>query len=311
MKLLSSKKLVCAFSIIVLTILSCSSPMQLFATPTPTLTSTATPTNTPTATPTATSTPTATPVPPPPFVLENCVFEEDCPEAVMVTSYLPDGIPTNVLTQVSFPYEDKVRLNIGWCAKDETALQDNLQHITYIFEIDGISYLDLASIHRGTVTDETDSTLDHPCTFIGATGSNWTIGENHQVTIGYSFDTTIFDGWETYSPFTNSFVMDLQPSFMPTPAPTNTPYPMPTEPYHTPAPSCDQSSSIDISNTTDGQVTLYLSGPAEYVFYLGTGSTSLSVCEGNYSYTAYGCGGASDSGSMASGESHEFYCSGR
>jgi Bacterial SH3 domain len=77
----------------------------------------------------------------------------------------------------------------------------------------------------------------------------------------------------------------------------------------TQASSCDPSGSIDISNTTGGTVTLYLSGPASYTFTLGTGDTTISVCPGTYSYTAYGCGGASTSGTMSTGESHEFYCS--
>ncbi len=308
MKAKSTRKLVFAFSLIVLTVLSCSSPMQLFATPTATFTSTFTPTNTPT--PTATSTPTATPVPPPPFVLESCVFAEDCPEAVLVYDYLPESMETNVLTRVDFPFEDKVRMNIGWCAIDDAALKDNVEHITYIFEIDGISYLDRATIKPGVVTDEVDATIEHPCTFISAVGSGWTIGENHQVTIGYKFDDTIFDGWETYGPFTNTYMMDLNPSFMPTPTPTATPRPLPTIPYSTPVPACDASSSIEISNTTGGQVTLYLNGPANYTYNLGTGGTTLYVCPGEYSYTAYGCGGASDSGYMYSGEAHEFYCSG-
>jgi uncharacterized protein YraI len=79
-------------------------------------------------------------------------------------------------------------------------------------------------------------------------------------------------------------------------------------PPATPPSSCDPSGSIDISNTTGGSVTLYLSGPASYTYYLGTGDTTLYVCPGTYDYTAYGCGGASDTGSMSTGEAHEFYC---
>jgi uncharacterized protein YraI len=74
--------------------------------------------------------------------------------------------------------------------------------------------------------------------------------------------------------------------------------------------SCDASSSINISNDTGGSVTLYLSGPASYSFNLGTGESTVSVCPGSYSYTAYGCGGASETGNMSAGESHRFYCSG-
>lgn len=79
-------------------------------------------------------------------------------------------------------------------------------------------------------------------------------------------------------------------------------------PANTPPPSCDPTDSIDITNSTGGNVTLYLSGPASYTYNLGTGDTTLYVCPGTYDYTAYGCGGASDTGSMSTGESHEFYC---
>jgi uncharacterized protein YraI len=74
--------------------------------------------------------------------------------------------------------------------------------------------------------------------------------------------------------------------------------------------SCDASSSIVITNDTGGSVTLYLNGPASFSFNLGTGESTVSVCPGSYSYTAYGCGGASETGNMSNGESHRFYCSG-
>jgi uncharacterized protein YraI len=87
----------------------------------------------------------------------------------------------------------------------------------------------------------------------------------------------------------------------------------PIPPVPTPvtqASSCDISSSIDITNDTGGTVTLYLSGPANYSFTLGTGDNTVSVCPGTYNYTAYGCGGASETGTMNASESHRFYCSG-
>ena len=78
---------------------------------------------------------------------------------------------------------------------------------------------------------------------------------------------------------------------------------------NTPVPGCDASSGIDITNSTGGSITIQLDGPASYNFNLGTGDTTLSVCEGSYSYTAWGCGGASTSGTINTGEAHEFYCS--
>ena len=309
MKARRSRFLILGVVLIFLSILSCSSPLELLATPTPTPSSTFTPT------PTITNTPSATPVPPPPVQVTSCVFQEDCPEATLVKNYLEAEPEVNVITQVKFPYEDKVRVNIGWCTLDEAALQENLKHITYIFEIDGISYLDLATVKHGFSTEANDENIQYPCTFIGAMLSGWQIGKDHQVTIGYSFDAEIFDGWNSYAPFSNVYIFDLQPAFIPTATPTatptitSTPQPLPTIPYYTPVPPCDASSSLDITNDTGGQVSLYLNGPANYEFYLSTGDTTLSICPGTYNYTAYGCGGASNSGTMTSGESHRFYCS--
>jgi hypothetical protein len=301
MKTRSLRLLIFGISLIALTIFSCSSPLQLFATPTPTPTIT--------NTPTITSTPTATPVPPPPVTITSCVFQDDCPEANLVTSYLAADPEINVITPVVFPYGDKVRLNIGWCTKDDTALEDNIQHISYIFEIDGISYLDLATVKPGFSADNNDPSIQSPCVFIGAMLSGWQIGEDHQVTIGYSFDAEIFDGWNSYAPFTNEYIFDLKPGLIPTATPTATFTPTPPPlPTNTPAPACEASSSIAITNSTDGQLTLDLSGPASYEFTLGTGDTTLPVCPGSYSYTAYGCGSASISGTINSGETHEFYC---
>lgn len=89
---------------------------------------------------------------------------------------------------------------------------------------------------------------------------------------------------------------------------TSFPTPPPTQIPATATPSCSLSGGLSIQNDTGASVTLYLSGPTNFTFYLSTGSTSLSVCPGTYSYTAYGCGGATDKGTMSSGESHTFFC---
>lgn len=92
---------------------------------------------------------------------------------------------------------------------------------------------------------------------------------------------------------------------------------IPTAPYPTPpstripvspTQSCSTSEYLDITNDTGGTVTLYLSGPAKFTFYLSPGSNRLAVCPGTYSYTAYGCGGAMETGTLNSGESWTFYC---
>jgi hypothetical protein len=47
---------------------------------------------------------------------------------------------------------------------------------------------------------------------------------------------------------------------------------------------------------------------SSYNFYIGAGDNTITVCSDSYDYTAYGCGGASNTGAMSSGDSHEFYC---
>jgi hypothetical protein len=308
----SLKPLICVFCVIVLTVLSCSSPLHLFIFPT----ATSTFTNTPTFTSTPTNTPTPTAVIPPPVFVTGCVFPDDCPDANSVVTYLTGDLQSNVFTQVAISYTDIVRVDNSWCTKDEASLQESIQHISYIFKIDGISYLDLARVEQGVSSDTSDPSIQYTCSFIGATLSGWQVNKGHRVEIGYSFDSNVSDGWRTRTPFTSVYKYSIHPLFIPTetptltPSPTRTAQPLPTIPYNTPEPACEASSSITITNSTDGEVVLYLTGPTNFTFYLGAGDTTISVCEGTYDYEATGCGGATNSGSMSSGESHEFYCSG-
>jgi len=86
------------------------------------------------------------------------------------------------------------------------------------------------------------------------------------------------------------------------------PTPPPTKIPATVTPACSLNGILNLQNDTGATVTLYLSGPTNFTFYLSTGASSLSICPGTYSYTAYGCGGATDTGTMSSGESHTFFC---
>ncbi len=84
--------------------------------------------------------------------------------------------------------------------------------------------------------------------------------------------------------------------------------PLPTVILQTAAPACDRSGTISIKNDTGGQVTIYLKGTASFTFYVTAGNQTLSVCPGSYSYTAYGCGGASRTGNVSDGDEIEFWC---
>lgn len=204
----------------------------------------------------------------------------------------------------------------GWCTTDRDILDDNLEHLRFIFTIDGVSYLnDLGTIYYELPYDD-DPSLMYPCFNIGGYLSGWKIGESHLVTIGFFIQDALNDGWDDYEARTEMLqIYRIEPAELPTETPTptatNTPIPLPTwtpAPIATSTPACGEMGTIDINNETGGVVTLYLTGPAKYTFSLGTGNTALSVCGGSYSYTAYGCGGASDSGTLGTGDSQKFYC---
>ncbi|PKN90344.1 MAG: hypothetical protein CVU45_03075 [Chloroflexi bacterium HGW-Chloroflexi-7] len=151
---------------------------------------------------------------------------------------------------------------------------------------------------------------------------DWKLGETHQVKIGIIIVKTADDGWGVINSGTEfittyNFIPVLPPTATPTATPTRTNTPRPTAVPYTKTPKatlaptnppCEINSSIEIDNATGGYVTLKLSGPMKYSFDLPTGTTTLNVCSGSYSYQAWGCGGASDSGTINSGEAHEFYC---
>ena len=54
--------------------------------------------------------------------------------------------------------------------------------------------------------------------------------------------------------------------------------------------------NITIKNNTGGSLYIYLTGPKSYTFYFSTGTSKIEIAAGKYSYTAYGCGGATISG---------------
>lgn len=92
--------------------------------------------------------------------------------------------------------------------------------------------------------------------------------------------------------------------------------PIPPPPTETPVPVQEKKEQsgptvkIPIQNNTGGSLTLTLSGPAQYSFTLGPGKHTITVVKGTYNFTAYGCGGASDSGSrvLKSGIEWEWFC---
>lgn len=289
---------------------------NLFASKTPT------PTNTATSTPTPTVTATPTKTQKPPIAINSCAFLDECPEALSIRELISGEAETEGLNIVNFVYNQPLSLSIGWVAKNQTILEDNLKYIKWFFTIDGQEYFREDWLSPGETTFEDEPSKVYPGMWFGTIMDGWKIGEKHTIEIGYTFEATISDGWDTFYRGTTYRTKYLlvpmeKPTATPTSTPTRTNTPRPTAVPYTKTPKatlaptnppCEINSVIEIDNATGGYVTLKLSGPMKYSFNLPTGTTTLNVCSGSYKYEAWGCGGAYDSGTINSNEAHEFYC---
>jgi len=68
--------------------------------------------------------------------------------------------------------------------------------------------------------------------------------------------------------------------------------------------------NVKIVNDTGGYITINLTGSTTYRFSIGPGRSTISVVKGKYTYTVYGCGGATVSGvkNMTSRLTWRFWC---
>ncbi len=303
--------LISCFLILCLASSGCSAVVSLvegiFATPTPT------PTPTPTATPTPTTTPTPTATPKPPVSLDPCPHFSSCGNSYNINEFISSTIQSGVEYPVTIPYDVVISFHAGWIAQDDFTLQQNLKNMTPFLEVDGQSYFLEEFLDTEPYYDPNGYT--YASSWVGVVIRGWKISEIHRIRLGYIINARITDGWYTYEPGTKiEYIYLVNPQFIPTVTltptllPTSTPIPRPTAKPATATPSCSVDSFIYINNKTGGTLTLYLTGPAKFTFYVSNGSQSINVCEGTYSYTAYGCGGASKTGTMSSGETHDFWC---
>jgi hypothetical protein len=286
---------------------------ELFSSSTPIPSSTSTPLPTPTIT--------ATPIPP--IDISPCAYARYCPESSSITSFINEEVYAGIEYTVEIPYNIPVTFNSGWITKDEATLDENLKHLRFILEIDDNDYYNERFTTRDYSNLANDPETWYPSISTGITTAGWNIGQWHKVNIGIEFDAEIFDGWDTYpagTRFEYIFIvkpvreptitptLTITPTIPPTIAPTHTFAPRPTAIPPTATPACERSGSISIKNDTGASVTLYMKGPANFTFSVAAGNQTISVCPGSYNYTAYGCGGASRTGTVGDGDEIEFWC---
>ncbi len=285
-------------------------------TPTLTATSTATPlpaykTFTPTFTPMATDTPSPTPTPA--LALIPCSFLEDCPGMLDIQSYIPEQVGSGNSYNVDIPFDQPLSVRTAWLIYEPGVVEKNLDVFRFFFEIDGQDYARQEDVGVSAVQDLVDPSISHLTVGIGYILDGWKVGETHTVHIGYEFLDKVTDAGVVMEPgtmFHYTYIINpvVVPTATPTATATNTPIPQPTAVPPTLTPACELGTSIVIKNDTGGQVTMYFTGPAKYTFYIAAGTQTLNLCSGQYSYTAYGCGNASISGTAGDGDEIEFWC---
>lgn len=285
-------------------------------TPTLTATSTATPlppykTFTPTFTPMATDTPSPTPTPA--LALTPCSFLEDCPGVVDIQSYIPEQVGSGNTYNVDVPFDQPLSVRSSWVIYEPGVVEKNLDVFRFFFEIDGQDYARQEDVVVSAIPDLADPSISRLAVGIGYILDGWKVGETHTVHIGYEFLEKVTDAGVVMEPgtmfhYTYVIYPVVVPTATPTATATNTPIPQPTAVPPTSTPACELGTSIEIKNDTGGQVTMYFTGPVKYTFYIAAGTQTLNLCSGEYSYTAYGCGNASISGTAGDGDEIEFWC---
>jgi len=268
-----------------------------------------TPTYTPAATDIPTATFTASPTPTPAVAMNACPFPEDCPGVKEINDYIPVQVGSGNTYTVNVPYDQPLSVRAAWVLYEPGVLDVDLEVLRFFFEIDGQDYARTEDVLVSVVPDASDSSLYHLAAGIGYVLDGLTIGEPHTVHIGYEFLEKVTDAGYTFEPgsiFHYTYI--INPIFIPTATPTNTPIPQPTAVPPTPTVACELGTTIEIKNDTGAQVTMYFTGPTKYTFYIAPGPRTLELCSGDYSYTAYGCGGASTSGTAGDGDEIEFWC---
>ncbi len=279
-----------------------------------------------TPTPLPTSTPTSlpvyhtfTPTPLPAIQLSSCAFPEDCPDVLNAWAFVEADVESGGVYTIDVPYDQPIVFRASWISLDDETLEANMNFMRFFFEVDGQSYLKHDYITKGFKVDLEDPSLMYPMVSMGYLTEDWQVGEDHTVYYGFEFVRDVFDGWEAYPAGTiYEYTYIVNPVELPTatptstatstPVPTRTPTPRPTQPPATPTEACSLDTQVNIINDTGGWITIYLTGPAKYTFEIPDGEKMLNMCGGSYSYTAYGCGGASINGTAGDGDEIEFWC---
>lgn len=282
---------------IVVGLLGCSLMPQalknLVASPTPTSTLTPIPSNTPTATPDPTATATVAKLP---LEIATCFDEADCPEAVGPIAFLPDGIQKDTINEIRLPYDQTLKLTYGWVAKDQQHLDQNLQHIKWVFTIDDVDYFTEDLLVNSEVDDPDNPGATNPGTWLAVTLSGWEVNEPHFIRYGFYLDEAIDDGWSLteadHSAITTLHVVPAKiPTITPGPTVTNTPLPKPAVTKASVLPTATQGApltldmTLKVTNLCSDAHVVVVTGPMRLKYTVAPGQTvEYQAAQGTYTW---------------------------
>ncbi len=244
-----------------------------------------------TSTPTATATQVLTATPLPGVELSPCVAVASCPEAVSIEKLIADPLVSGNVAQVSFTADTAVQFRIGWPAMDEATLAQNLEHLEWIFSINGQPYFDETWLKDGKSPNQYDDSASFPGRWLGVKITGWQAGQTYFIRMGIKLDEPIHNGWQSFEAgdilLYSWFVTPLE---APTPTPTrpvvqtNTPgvYVGPTS---TPRANLPLDITIKVTNPCTFKRTIIFSGPMTVKFVMEPGQTTeYMAAQGTYTW---------------------------
>ena len=256
-----------------------------------------------TVTPTATDTLAFTATPSPTVELSACVAVASCPEARAIDHLMQETLVSGSVAQVSFTADTAVRFVIGWPAIDETTLAQNLEHLEWIFSIDGQPYFDASWLKDGKSPNQYDDSKSYPGQWLGVKITGWQPGQTYFIRMGIKLDEPVNNGWQTFEAgdilLYSWFITPLQaPTATPTRQvyPTNTPGAY-TGPTNTPQVNLPLDITIKVTNPCSFKRTIVFSGPTTVKFVLDPGQTKeYMAAQGTYTWLVdnYLMGGPQD-----------------
>ncbi len=148
------------------------------------------------------------PCPSPSFQLTGCGTPEECSDVVRLQDLFPDGTDftqKNTVFRTTIDPSQAFRLVNRWCAGTQALLEDNLKQVRFVFDVNGVSYLDQARLQYSSQIFKNHPDQPWHCYGGGVIFSKPAPG-TYKIDFGIELLGTVFDGDETFGPGTDGIL---------------------------------------------------------------------------------------------------------